>query len=167
MTPAHSILSVLLIILDTSGLALKIHFKRNSEEEIQGRWSFGPKYVSLGVRSIQLNVLSRKILKMSSDEYLNMEVSRIDGQGEVRWVLAGDMDEDSVLRFESLVLNSRDRGSSVIIDMSDLTDIPEIGARGMGHIARSLERDGSTVNIVGAKGTVSRKLRNSGMIEDQ
>jgi len=96
-----------------------------------------------------------------------MEVSRIDEQGGVKWVLAGDMDEDSVLELESMVLNSRDRGSDIIIDMSDLTDIPDIGAMGMGHITKKLERLGSSVNIIGAKGSVSRKLRNSGVIDDQ
>jgi anti-anti-sigma regulatory factor len=96
-----------------------------------------------------------------------MEVSRIDGQHRVKWVLAGEMDEDSVLRFESLVLNSQDRGSDIIIDMSGLTNIPDIGTRGIGHITEEIQRSGSSVDIVGAKGTVSKKLKSSGIIDDQ
>lgn len=96
-----------------------------------------------------------------------MEVSRIDGRGEVKWILAGEMDEDSVLKLESLVLNSQDRGSDVVIDMTGLTDIPDIGTRGMGHITKKLEGAGSSVNIIGAKGSVSTKLKNSGLIMDQ
>ena len=96
-----------------------------------------------------------------------MEVSRIDGQGEVKWVLAGVMDEDSVLGFESVVLNSADRGSNITIDVTGLTDMPDIGTRGIGHITEKLEGAGSSVNIIGAKGSVSRKLRNSGLLSDQ
>jgi anti-anti-sigma regulatory factor len=96
-----------------------------------------------------------------------MEVSRINGHGEVRWILAGEMDEDSVLRLESIVLNSQDRGSDVVIDMSGITNIREMGPKGLNHIAQKIENTGSTVNIVGAKGNVSRKLRSSGIIDDQ
>lgn len=96
-----------------------------------------------------------------------MHVSRIDGQDEVKWILAGELDEDSVLRFESLVLNSHDRGSDIIIDISGLTDMPDIGTKGIGHIAEEVQRSGSSVNIIGAKGTVSKKLKTSGIIDDQ
>ena len=75
--------------------------------------------------------------------------------------------EDSILKLESLVLNSYDRGSNITIDMSGLTDLPELGTRGMGHIAEKLEDSGSSVTIIGAQGAVSKKLKHSGIIKDQ
>lgn len=96
-----------------------------------------------------------------------MEVSRIESDGKIKWVLSGTLDEDSILRFESLVLNTHDRGADVTIDLEGLVGMGKMGARGLGHITSKLQSSGSSVDIVGADSPTSRMLRISGAIEDQ
>ncbi|MGA1872996.1 MAG: STAS domain-containing protein [Thermoplasmatota archaeon] len=96
-----------------------------------------------------------------------MELKRIEERQCIRWVVEGDMDEDSVLSFESIITNSQDRGSDITIDLSGLTDLPNMGARGMGIITRKLEERGTCVSIVGAKGRVKERLKVSGVLKDQ
>lgn len=96
-----------------------------------------------------------------------MELKRIEGSECIRWLVEGDMDEDSVLRFESIITNSMDRGSDITIDLSGLTSLPDMGARGMGIITRKLEDEGTCVTIVGAKGPIRERLRASGLIASQ
>jgi len=93
-----------------------------------------------------------------------MELKRIQGSECIRWLVEGDMDEDSVLRFESIITNSQDRGSDITIDLSGLTSLPDMGARGMGIIARKLEDDGSCLTIVGAKGPIRERLKTTGLV---
>jgi anti-anti-sigma regulatory factor len=96
-----------------------------------------------------------------------MEVSKVDDEDKIRWVLTGEMDEDSVLGFESMILNSQDLGSEITIDMSELTSLPDIGAKSFKHIANKLNDSGSSINFIGASELVSRKLRLSGLDEIQ
>jgi anti-anti-sigma regulatory factor len=96
-----------------------------------------------------------------------MEVSRVQGKDKIRWLLKGEMDEDSVLRFESLILNSQDRGADVTIDLSGLTGMPNMGARGFSHVATRLEDNGSRVQIICADENISRRLKISGTVCDQ
>jgi anti-anti-sigma regulatory factor len=96
-----------------------------------------------------------------------MEVSRVQGKDEIKWLLSGDMDEDSVLKFESLILNSQDKGADVTIDLSGLTGMPNIGARGFGHITNRLENNGSRVQIICGDESISRRLEISGAVCDQ
>ena len=96
-----------------------------------------------------------------------MELKRIADPCSVRWIVEGDMDEDSVLSFESIITNSLDQGSDITIDLSGLTSLPDLGIRGMGIVARKLEEKGSCVTITGAKGQIRDRLVVSGLLEDQ
>lgn len=92
-----------------------------------------------------------------------MELKRVPGNDRINWIVEGDMDEDSVLRFESMITNSYDRGSNITIDLSGLRSLPEMGLRGMGIIARKLEDRGSCLTIVGARGTLKERLKSTGL----
>ncbi|MGA1793132.1 MAG: STAS domain-containing protein [Thermoplasmatota archaeon] len=96
-----------------------------------------------------------------------MELKRVDERGCIRWLVNGDMDEDSVLSFESIIANSQDQGSDITLDLSGLTSLPNMGVRGMGIIARKLEDRGSCLTIVGAKGPVKDRLLASGLLDVQ
>ncbi|MBN1390393.1 MAG: anti-sigma factor antagonist [Candidatus Thermoplasmatota archaeon] len=96
-----------------------------------------------------------------------MELKRMPGDDSIHWIVEGNMDEDSVLRLESIITNSHDRGADITLDLSGLEFLPEIGARSMSIMARKLRDRGSSFRIVGARGHVKERLKVSGVLEDQ
>ena len=66
--------------------------------------------------------------------------------------------EYSVMKMESLILNSQDLGAHVVIDMTGLTDLPNIGASAIDHISKEMENYGGKVKIIGAGPLLSKKL---------
>ncbi|MFO8050991.1 MAG: STAS domain-containing protein [Thermoplasmatota archaeon] len=95
-----------------------------------------------------------------------MEFKRCKAEREARWALSGELDDDSFLHLESLIMNSQDRGKDIELDLSGIMSISMTGAGGLRKVARRMSNSGSELKLVGANKEVRRKLEVLGLMGD-
>jgi hypothetical protein len=91
-----------------------------------------------------------------------MEVKRSLSDSAVIWSVRGQLDDDSILHLESMVLNSHDRSEKVLLDISGVTNLPENTMKSITHMSEHLADSGRDFEVIGAgeKLTGSLKHRN-------
>jgi len=83
-----------------------------------------------------------------------MDVKRTFNRGGPMWVLSGDIDDDSALRLESMLLNSQWKGGAVTIDLSGIGHISIEGRKVFNRIYEGLRSRGGDVEVIDTRHTM-------------
>ena len=85
------------------------------------------------------------------------------GGGVARIVLAGELDLESIPRFEGLVASAVMRADRCVIELRELTFVDSSGVRALLRARRRASESGATLEIANATLTVSRVLTEAGV----
>jgi anti-anti-sigma regulatory factor len=77
-----------------------------------------------------------------------MELRRGISGKDLLWQVRGNIDDDSFLELETMVMNSGYSGEDLIIDLSDVGSISNSGRRSIDMIVRSAKDRGASVRIL-------------------
>ena len=77
-----------------------------------------------------------------------MDLKRGKAGDNILWKVEGSLDDESILRFETTVLNSQYHGEDLILDMQDVNNISTQGLRSLDRIANEVKSKGANIRIL-------------------
>jgi anti-anti-sigma regulatory factor len=77
-----------------------------------------------------------------------MELRRGFAGNDLLWKVRGNLDDESFLEFENMVMNSGYGGEDLILDLSGVCSISDNGKRSLDRVIRTAKEKGARVKVL-------------------
>jgi anti-anti-sigma regulatory factor len=88
-----------------------------------------------------------------------MDLKRGMAGDNVLWKVEGSFDDESVLRFETMVLNSEYHGEDLVIDLRETRDITTKGLRSLDRVVHEVKTKGASVKVLPPEEPVDKEIK--------